>query len=180
MSYNRSRAATLFGLAAAMGAVGLAVTMSAASAPTAHADAYSDIISEVDADFAFGQTAFTTAATDFGSNGVALGLTSFFDGVDDDALSVPNVLLGGSIEALTNEAIAPSGPWDLGVVTSPSDLSAALATDMSTAETYFAIGSAFFDHAEYGDATFFDLFGADYASIIPLEDLILGAVASLY
>ena len=177
MSYNRSRAATLVGSAAA-GAVGVAAMMSAVSAPSARADAYSDIINAVDADFAFGQTAFTTAATDFGSNGVALGLTSFFDGVNDDALSVPNVLLAGPIEALTNEAISPTAPWDLGVVTSPSDLSSALATDMSAAESYFAIASTFFDHAEYGDAAFFDLFGADYASVIPLEDLILGAVAS--
>jgi hypothetical protein len=43
--------ATLVGVAAAAGAFGVAVMMSAATAPTARADDFTDVISEVDADY---------------------------------------------------------------------------------------------------------------------------------
>jgi hypothetical protein len=69
--------------------------LSAATMPTARADAFSDIISAVDGDYADGQAAFTTAYSDFGSNELVPGLVAFLSGVNDDALSAPNNLLVG-------------------------------------------------------------------------------------
>jgi len=51
MDSNRSRFGMLIGLAAAAGAFGVAVMMSAVTAPTARADDFSDVISAVDGDY---------------------------------------------------------------------------------------------------------------------------------
>src|SRR5271166_3881800 len=57
MGNKRSRA-VLVGLDAAVGAVGAAAMMSAATAPTARADDFTDILNGVEGNFAAGQTAF--------------------------------------------------------------------------------------------------------------------------
>jgi hypothetical protein len=174
----RSRARILVGLAAAAGAFGAAAMLSAATAPTARADDFSDIISAVDGDYAAGQAAYTDAFTDFGSNNVTAGLVELFDGVDDDVLSAPNNLLVGSLEALTNESVTGDEPFGL---FQPGSFSEALTTAESlinTGESYFTTAATDFTAGDYGEAALLDLFGADYVSIVPLEDLILGAAVS--
>ena len=59
MGVMRARSRILVGLAASAGAFGAAAMMSAAAAPTAHADDITDIISAVEGDYADGQSAFT-------------------------------------------------------------------------------------------------------------------------
>ena len=80
MSDPRSQPGILVGLAAALGAFGAAAMMSAATAPTARADDFTDIITAVDSDYAAGQGDFTTAFADFDSNEFAPGLTTFLKG----------------------------------------------------------------------------------------------------
>jgi hypothetical protein len=179
MDSNRSRAATLIGVAAAAGAFGVAAMMSAATAPTARADAFTNIINSVDADLGAGQSAFTLAASDFGSNELAPGLAAFFNGVNDDALSAPNTLLIGSVEALANEPIIGIEPWGL---TAPTDFSDALTNVeafISQGEGDFTVAASDLASGDYGDAAVFGLFGVDAISIAPLEELLLGAAASL-
>jgi len=77
MDSNRSRAAALTGVAAAAGAFGVAAMMSAASAPTARADDFTDVISGIDGDFTAGAGALTNAATDFSGGDFAPGWQSF-------------------------------------------------------------------------------------------------------
>jgi len=84
------------------------VVVSAATTPTARADDLTAIITTVDAELTGGQADLGDAFTNFGGGDVQDGLTSFFSGLDDDLLSVPNSILTGSVEALTNESI--SGP----------------------------------------------------------------------
>jgi len=50
MSDTRSRSGILVGLAAAVGAVGAAAMMSAVAAPTAYADTFTDLVTDVDGD----------------------------------------------------------------------------------------------------------------------------------
>jgi hypothetical protein len=178
MNYLRSRTGLLTALAAAAGAFGAAAMMTTATAPTARADVYSDIIASVDGDLTDGQAAFTTASADFASNQLANGLAALIDGFNDDALSAPANLLVGSVEALTNETITGSEGWGL---SAPSSFSEAL-TD---AETIFTEGEGYFTSAatdlaggEYGQAVLLDSFGADFVSIVPLEELLLGAAVS--
>src|SRR5271168_493275 len=70
MDSNRSRAATLIGVAAAAGAFGVAAMMSAATAPTARADDLTEIVNAVDGDFANGTADFNTAFGDFSGGDV--------------------------------------------------------------------------------------------------------------
>src|ERR1700722_16140374 len=108
MDSNRSRAATLIGVAAAAGAFGVAAMMSAATAPPAPADDFTDVINAIDADFTAGQTEFTTAFTDFGGSDVNDGLAALFSGVDDDFVGAPNNLILGTVELAENDTVTGS------------------------------------------------------------------------
>jgi hypothetical protein len=179
MDSYRSRAATLIGVAAAAGAFGVAAMMSAATAPTARADDFTDVINSVDADYAAGQVDFTTAFTDFSSNDLALGLAALINGSNDDALSAPDNFLIGTVELLTNESVTGSIPWSFGV---PADFSAALAETesiLTTGETYLTTdASTAISLGDYGTAAYEYLVGADYLTVAPLDELLLGAAAS--
>jgi hypothetical protein len=175
---SRSRSGFVVGLAAAIGAFGAAAMVSTASAPAARADDFSDIISAVDGDFTAGQTAFTIANSEFGSSEPVAGLAAFFGGVNDDALSAPNNLLVGSVEALTNETVTGSEPFGFLAPSSFSDALAAAESIFTIGESYFTVGATDFAGGDYGAAALYDLFGSDYVSVLPLEDLILGAAVS--
>jgi hypothetical protein len=174
---HTSRSGLLTAMAAAAGAFGVAAMMSTATAASARADAFTDIINAVEGDYTAGSEAFTLAETDFGSNELAAGLASLFNAIDDDTLSPPDNLIAGTVEALNNESVNGATSWGFTV---PSDFSDAL----TNAETY-AGGSGYFTLAEdalnsggYGLATYYDLLGADVALFAPLEELLLGAAVS--
>ena len=118
MDSYRSRAATLIGLGAAAGAFGIAAMMSAATAPTARADDFSDIIAAVEGDFTAGQAAFGDAFTDFGSSDVNDGLAAFFSGLDDDVVGAPDNVFVGTVDALTGAPVIGSFTFDLLPITS--------------------------------------------------------------
>jgi hypothetical protein len=179
MDSNRSRTGVLIGLAAAAGAFGVAAMMSTAAAPTARADDFTDIVTYVDSDLGVGQADITTAFSDFSSGDFATGLASLFQGIDDDFLAAPDNLVIGTVEALEGEGIGGPLLFNLGELN--------FAGGLADAEDQFsyAVGSDFGDiptelaAGDYGVATYDVLLGADYASVVPLEDIILGAAASL-
>jgi hypothetical protein len=178
MDSNKSRSGMLIGVAAAAGALGVAAMMSAATAPTARADDFTDVINSVDGDYAAGQPYFATAFTDFSSNDLAQGLAALFDGSNDDGLNAPNDLLIGTVEVLTNESVGGSGPYTFSL---PADFSDAV----TAAESIFTEGAGFSTDAstalsagEYGTAAYYDLIGLDYSTVVPLEELLLGAAVS--
>jgi hypothetical protein len=174
---HKSRTGVFIGMAAA-GAFGAAAMMSAATAPTARADDFSDIIAAVEGDYTNGSTAFTTAETDFGSNELAPGLAAFFDGVDDESLSAPDNLLVGTVEALTNETITPSISWDYGVPTSFSDALSEEQLIVTSGEGFLADASTALSSGDYGSAAYYDLIGSQDLLVGPLQELLLGVAAS--
>jgi hypothetical protein len=178
MDSNRSRTGMLIGLAAAAGAFGIAAMTSTATAPTAHADNFTDIVTYVDADFADGQYGLTTAFSDFSSGDFATGLASLFDGVDDDFLAAPDNLLIGTVEALAGDPIGGPLLFDLGELNFAGGLADAQ-DQFSYAVANLEAAPAELAAGDYGAATYDVVIGADYASVIPLEDIILGAAASL-
>jgi hypothetical protein len=167
------------GLVAVAGAFAVTAMVSAAIAPTAHADDLTDIITTVDAEFTGGQADIGDAFTSFGGGDVQDGLSSLFSGLDDELLSVPNSILTGSVEALTNESI--TGPLGFAVFapTSFSDAVSDVPADITEAESLFSEASTFLSGGDYGDAVFDSLLGSDYASAIPAEQLLMGAIDSL-
>jgi hypothetical protein len=178
MDSNRSRTGVLVGLAAAAGAFGAAAMISAATAPTARADDYTDIINAVDGDYATGQADFTTALSDFSSSSFVPGLAELFYGVDDDVLGAPDNLLLGTVEALAGDPIDGSLTYDFG-------FPANFADGLADVEQFFnsgvnALGDAatYLSGGDYVDATYADIIGGEYFTV-GLQELLLGAAASL-
>jgi hypothetical protein len=136
MGHKSSRAVAL-GLGAAVGAFAAAAMMSAATAPTAHADDYSAIIADIQAEETAAATAFTTASTDFATNADSpAGLTQLFIGLDDDLVGVPNDLQVGIVDALTGATVIPASDFEISFATPAS-----LAASVTEANTFFVEGN---------------------------------------
>jgi hypothetical protein len=84
----------------------------------------------------------------------------------------------GSVEALANESVTGSEPLGLIAPASFSDALTFAETTFTGGETNLTNGATDFATGDYGDAALLDLFGADYVSVVPLEELLLGAAAS--
>jgi len=178
MRTTRVQSKLLVGLAATAGALGAAAMMSTAAAPTARADDFSDIITAIDGDFTEGNAAFASALSDFGSNDISQGLGQIVDGFDDYSLSPTINLTLGTIEALEGIPIDSPVGWDLTVPTDYADGVAMAQADFTTSENIFALVPSALASANYLDAADDGLFGADYAFVLPLEELLLGAAVS--
>jgi hypothetical protein len=175
--HNRVQRLIGFGVAAA--ACVVAATVSAATAPTAHADDFSDIIATAEDDFANGQSAFELATTDFGASDPIGGLTAVLEGVDDDLLAAPDNLVVGTVEALTNEGI--SGNFVL-LLPDPANFADGIsAADgfISQAEGFASDSTLAFSSGDYGDGLLDSLLASDYAGVLPAEEILLGSLASL-
>jgi hypothetical protein len=167
------------GLAAAAGALGLAATIAAAGAPTARADAFTDIINGVEDDFAYGQASFSDAFAELGSGDVGNGLAAFFSGVDDDLVGAPDSLYIGGVDALTNEPVLGSFSFDL---VFPGDFTAALTevqSFVSIGEGYLTSAATEFAAGDFADAASNSALGSDYLFDIDPQILLMGAVDSL-
>jgi hypothetical protein len=179
MDGYKSRTGVLAGIGAAAGAFGVAVMMSAATAPTARADAFSDILSAVEADFTAGQADFATASADFGSGDPSEGLASFFSGLDDDVVGSENSVFLGTVEALLNEPTDSGGYFlDIGTV---ADFTSGLANaeaSFSFGETDFAQAATDLFSGDYGDAADLEVSGSAFALVFAPEWLLEGVAAS--
>jgi len=178
MSDTRSRSGILVGLAAAVGAVGAAAMMSAVAAPTAYADTFTDLVTDVDGDYSSGQTALTDASTEFSSAEFAPGLAGLFDGVDDDSVVAPENFLIGSGELLTNESLDLTNTFSWGL---PSDFSDAVTTAesfVSESSSYFSDGATSLASGDYGDALVDYAYGLNLLLVDPVQELLLGAAVS--
>ena len=110
MRHNGSVA--LIGLTVAAGAFAAAAMMSAAAAPTARADDIAGILADITAEEGYAATAFTNAATDFGTGDSTDGLTQLFIGLDDDTVGIPDIIQVGSVDELTNSTLFPANSFD--------------------------------------------------------------------
>jgi hypothetical protein len=178
MDSYRSRAATLVGLGAAVGAFGVAAMMSAATAPTARADDFTNIINAIDGDLTIGQTDFTAAFMDFSSN-VPEGLNGFFSGVDEDLWAAPTNLEVGTVEALLGEPISSSIGVDVGL---PVDFSSAVTeaqTEISAGEAEFTAGATALASGDYATAVYDDALGSLLAFDVSGQLLLIGGAEAL-
>ena len=178
MGNTPPRYGILVGLTAAVGAFGAAAVMSASTAPTAHADDTADVLSAVQAILADGQGHFTTAATDFSGGDLTPGLAAFFDGANDDLLGAPDNVLVGAVAELTNEPFTP-------IVDFPVPIPDSFTSGFTNAQEFFLGGQTSFTDAatalsggDYGLAAYYELVGLNVTSIVPLEELLLGASAA--
>ena len=165
-------------IAAMLGALVTAVLTATAAAPAARADdPFTDIVSAVQGDFALGQHAFELANADLANGDVAAGLASFYNGVDEYLLSVPNNLLQGSLAALIGEPIDASYTWD---IPASADLNDAIIVAPTLALIGEAdIQSALTELAGGNIAGALDSYvtGYEYLDVVVPELFIVGAAA---
>jgi hypothetical protein len=180
MGDTRSRSGVLTAVAAAAGAFGAAAMMASATPPTARADDTTLIIDAIDGDYATGQADFTAAFTDFGSGAFLPGLAELYNGMNDDSLAPLDNLLLGTVEAAEGDPITSSLIFDdLSAPASFADASAEAQILANDGEGLLANAAIAFSAGDYSAAAYDYLVGSDYASVLPLDELILGAVASL-
>jgi len=179
MESYRSRTGVLVGLGAAAGAFVVAVMMSAATAPTARADAFSDIISSVEDDFAGGQPEFASAYADFGSGDPSEGLALFFSGLDDDLVGSADSVYLGTVEALLNEPTSNGGfSFGIGPATDFTIGLANAQSSFSLGEGEFAQAATDLSSGDYGDAAVLEVAGSTYSLVFAPEFLLEGVAAS--
>jgi hypothetical protein len=172
MDSNRSRAATLVGIATAAGAFGVAAMMSAATAPTARADDFTDLISSFEQDFSQGQPEFASAIADYASGDQVEGLEHLLNGLDDDVEGPADTVSKATVDVFLNE---PFGNLAYGFgltgITVPDVATGVsyLEGDISTAEGEFAQAAMDLSSGDYGDAadqeiqaSTFLIFGAEF------------------
>src|ERR1700730_3823531 len=179
MSDTRSRSGILVAVAAAAGAFGAAAMMAAATAPTARADDTTLIIDAIQGDYAAGQADFTASFADFGSGGFVSGLAEFFDGVDEDSLAAPDNLVVGTVEALEGDPITSS--LFLGELSAPdtfADASAEAQILLNDGEGLLSNAAIALAAGDFGAGTYEELIGSDYAFVLSLQELLLGAAAA--
>jgi hypothetical protein len=167
-------------LAAVLGAFVAWAMTATATAPAARADdPVTDLLAAVQGDFGLAQEAFTLANADFANGDVADGLATFYGGVDDLLLSVPNNLVQGSLAGLTGEPVDSALSW---TIPAPADFNDALIVaptlaliaegDLHTAALDLAGG----DIAGAVDSY---LVGYEYLDVVVPELFIVGTAAGL-
>jgi hypothetical protein len=178
MGHKKPRT-VLVGLGAAVGAFGAAAMMSAATAPTARADDFTDIIANVETDLAAGQSDFGFAETAFASNQVVSGTAELLSGADDDFVAAPDSVLLGTVEALTNEPVTGVDP-DL--VLPPANFADALTdvqSEFAVAQTLSSEAVTALAGGDYGNAVGDELESSLFAAVFPAETLLLGELEAL-
>jgi hypothetical protein len=141
----RSQATAGFAL---VGTAATAVAiMAAAFAPTARADDFSDIVTDLDAVLGAGSADLTAAAADFSAADYGDGLAATVFGLDDFLISPEEISLIGGFDALTGSPVLPADSieWPGPTFVAPTDLIDTLqaaynyadygATDLTTAVT---------------------------------------------
>jgi opacity protein-like surface antigen len=179
---HESQNRLLVALAAAAGAVGAAAMMSTATASTARADQFSELVDDVQADFSTAQTDFTLADTDFsgGASGVPDGLEADFAGFNNEILASYQSVVGG-FDILTGQP----GVAEFVPVT-PDPPEADFATGLADAESdipfagdEFSSGATELSSGDYSLAAVFYAEGLFILNTLPAENLLSGAVDQL-
>jgi hypothetical protein len=176
---NKSRTGFLISLGAAAGAFGTAAMMAAVGAPSANADDFTDVISQVEYDYGLGTTDLGDAQTDFGGSDLTDGLAALYSGIDEDVLNGPQDFLIGTSELASNESLEFPESEFFSTVTSLSQGFSYAEEEIEDAQGYFSEAASALGSGEYGYASYDFLLGADYSSIFPLQEILLGAASSL-
>jgi hypothetical protein len=174
----RSRSGILVGIATAACAFGVAAMMSAATAPTARADDFTDLISSFEQDFSQGQPEFASATADFGSGDQLGGLAALFSGLDDDVEGPADSVYKATVDVLLNEPVGNvSYGFGLGTVPDFTTGVAYLEEDISTAEGELAQAAMDLASGDYGDAADQEILASTFL-IFGAEFVFEGAAAS--
>lgn len=173
----RPHSGILIGLGAAAAAFGAFALM---STPTARADDYTDILTNVQSLLTHGQADFVAAEADFatGTAGVPDGLAAFFDGVDNDLVAAPDQVFVGLVEAASGDPVTSLGNTDLSAEANLTDALADAQTTLTQGETFFENLPTALSMGEYAQAAV-DLIAPSLADDVAGEQVLMGAIDQL-
>jgi hypothetical protein len=167
-------------LAAVLGAFVAAAMTATAAAPVVRADdPITDLLAAVQGDFALGQEAFTLANADFANGDVADGLATFYGGVDDILLSVPNNLVQGSLAGLAGEPVDSALSWTIPAPANFNDALIVAPTLALIAEGDLHTAALDLAGGDIAGAVDSYLVGYEYLDVVVPELFIVGTAASL-
>jgi hypothetical protein len=147
--------------------------------PTARADDTSLIISAIEGDYLAGQADYTAALTDFGDGGFLSGMAESLDGANEYVLAAPDNLVLGTVQALTGDPITSSLYLDdLSAPDSFTDATAEAQILFNDGEGLLSNAAIALSAGDYGAGTYEELVGSAYSSVLPVEELLLGALAA--
>jgi hypothetical protein len=173
---TRSRVGILVGVAA--GAFAAAAMVSAATAPTARADDLTELINDLNIDYSYGQTAFETAYTDFSSDQLVPGLAQLLAGVDDYTLGPQDTLTLATAEILVGDPVNSTSDFGFSVPPSFADAESLAQTFFTGGVNDFGLAANDFSTGDYVLGAINEVLALNYSSIIPLQELLLGAAVS--
>ncbi|MBV8862372.1 MAG: hypothetical protein JO082_02355 [Mycobacterium sp.] len=172
-------AAAAIGVAAPAGALLAIGMMSTATAPTARADDFSDIVTNLQDTAATADAAFAAGQTAFGADDVGDGLAYYIAGAEDDLLGTSEDLIVGGTAIATGEPVGGAFDFspDVPVPTTFAESLTYAQEDIAFDQTIF---NAAFTAFEANDPTVGvgDFLSGIGDSLYVPEDLLLGTVAS--
>jgi hypothetical protein len=180
MGDSRSRAGMLLGALAAAGVFGGTALLTTITAPSAYADDYSDIVKDLNFDYSYAQTAYTAALSDFSSGQWVPGLEQLLSGVDDDTVAVPNTLAVDAADILQGFPVGVGFTEEFGFLIPSSYADAVdIVQNFATGDaTDFSLAADEFSTGEFALGVSTELTAIDYSTIVPLDELLLGAAVS--
>jgi hypothetical protein len=180
---HKPQARLLIGLTAAAGAFGVAAMVSATTAPSARADDFGDVLSDVSAILSAGQTDFSTAATDFaqGTSGDAAGLTALFEGIDDDLVGAPNAISVGLTDLASGDAVLPATDFEV-AFTTPATYAAALTESQASYAAGVAEDTVIqnLPATDYTDAAYDNFLALLEQWVLPGQILDIGEIYNIF
>jgi hypothetical protein len=179
MSHPKSQGRTLLVLGTTAAAFGVAALVSTAAAPTARADDFSNVINVVQADLSIATADFNSALSNIEADQPGPGFASLLDGVNTDLLSAPQNLVAGTAELLDNESISPPLAWNLVPEGNFAGGLAQAEIDFNEGETMLSQVVTDLSGGDYGTALYTEFSGLDLVAVAPLDDVLLGSLASL-
>jgi hypothetical protein len=179
MSHAQSRVGRVLVLGTTAGAFGVAAMMSTAAAPTAHADDFSNVIDVVQGDLSTATNDLNSALSNIEADQLGPGFASLLDGVNTGLLSAPQNLAAGTAELLDNESISPPLAWNLVPEGNFAGGLAQAGIDFNEGENMLSQVVTDLSSGDYGTALYTEFSGLDLLAVAPLDDLLLGSLASL-
>ena len=178
MSATHVRSTVMISLAASAGVLGVTAMLSTAAAPAARADDFSDIINAINGDYTEASAAFSSALADFSSDNVSQGSAQLLDSFDDSLLGPTYNLAVGTVEVLEGDPVSSAIAFGLAAPTDFADGLTDAQITFASGASLFADSASLFGVGDYGAATSDLIIAADLTSITPLEEILLGTVAS--
>jgi hypothetical protein len=180
LTSRRRQGGIAVGLGAAVGGMLIAAMSQLATAPSAHADVVSDVVNDIQASIAIGESAFSQGASDFATGDAFDGLVFDVFGTDDILLAPSEDVTLVGFDGLSGLTEPQAVSFGLGII--PTDLSDGLQDAQNfilEGQGEFANAATEFANNQFASGLESAVDGFDTAFVYAPDDVIFGLAGSL-